>query len=279
MNAPAWAERALDRGLTAGRKVRIDHECGDGRTLMVSHDGSKIRGYCFRCKEPLFHELTLTLAERAALMSSRLQATTEAAASLDLPGEGAERLMHPHDWPAAARVWLYDAGLNDDIIREWGIYWLASMNRVVVPIEQWDGTDAWLARDVSPKPALKYLFPQGMRRNGGAHFCHSAVYDAIVVVEDVLSAYRISKAGDSAAIALLGTSADNALLLDLVREYREYGVQILTWLDPDQWGQRGARDIATRLGRYDVPVRNIVSGQDPKVYTDLIINQKISEVL
>lgn len=280
MNAPAWAQAALDRGLTAGRKLRMDHDCGDGRTLMVSHDGGKIRGYCFRCKEAVFHELTLTLAERTALLSSRLMATNEAAASMDLPGTEDERLYHPHDWPAAARVWLYDAGLNDDIIRHWGIYWLASMNRVVVPIEQADGNEAWLARDVSPHPALKYLFPQGMKRNGGAVFASArAVHDATVLVEDVLSAYRISQAGPYCAIALLGTSADNALLLDVVQEYREVGVEVVTWLDPDKWGQMGARDIATRLGRYDVPVRNIVSDRDPKVYSDLIINQKISEVL
>lgn len=280
MSAPGWAQAALDRGLTAGRKMRMDHDCGEGRTLMVSHDGGKLRGYCFRCKEALFHELTLSLQERVALVSSRLFATNEAAASMDLPGTEDERLMHPHDWPAAARVWLYDAGLNDDIIREWGIYWLASMNRVVVPIEQADGTEAWLARDVSPKPALKYLFPQGMKRNGGAAFFSPGCSGAgIVLVEDALSAYRISRAGPYDAIALLGTSADNALLLELVREARDDCVPVMTWLDPDKWGQMGARDIAKRLGRYGVAVRNIVSDLDPKRYPDPIINQKISEVL
>lgn len=280
MIIPSWAQDALARGLTPGRKVRIDHDCGEGKTLLVSHDGDRLRAYCFRCKEALrpWH-LTLTLAERTALLQERTRAIAEASQSIELPGAEDERLYHPHDWPAAARVWLYDAGLNDDIIRDWGIYWYARMARVVVPIEQGDGTEAWLARSVDKTQQPKYLFPAGMKRNRGAYVAHSGVHDVVVVVEDVLSAYRISGAGPFNAIALLGTSADQQLLIDLRREADEYGVEIVTWLDGDSWGQRGAIDIRNRLARYDVSVRNVLTAKDPKAYTDNEIRGFIHDAL
>ena len=281
MTTPAWAQAAIDRGLKPGNKARMDHDCGEGKTLLVSHDGDRLRAFCFRCKEslkPWF--LQLTVAERAKLLSERVTAVAEAGQSLELPGREDERLLHPHDWPAAARVWLYDAGLNDDIIRDWGIYWYPRMARVVVPIEQGGGTEAWLARSVDKTQQPKYLFPAGMKRNRGAylHSC-SATHDAVVVVEDVLSAYRISEAGPFSAVALLGTSADQQLLIDLRNEADEYGVRVVTWLDGDSWGQRGALDIRNRLARYDIAVSNVLTGKDPKTYTDNEIRGFIHDAL
>lgn len=249
--------------------MRVDHDCGDGKTLMVSHDGDRFRAYCFRCKEAIkpWH-LQLTLGERIKLLSERVSTATAAAASIELPGDPADRMMHPHDWPAAARVWLYDAGLNDDDIRDWGIYWYPRMGRVVVPITQGDGTEAWLARDVMPRPHLKYLFPTGMKRNRGAYIHGDGVCGATVLCEDVLSAFRVSRACKVNAVALLGTSTDNQLLTDLREEAEEYGIIPVTWLDGDSWGQRGAIDIRNRLARYDLAVINVVTAKDPKAYTD-----------
>lgn len=279
MIIPSWAQDALARGLTPGRKIRIDHDCGDGNTLLVNHDGTRLKAFCFRCKSALYHGFELTLSQRLEVQRQIAAATLTASATAELPGDPSERAYHPHDWPPKARLWLYRAGFNDEGIRELEAFWSAELQRVVIPFEQVDGTDAWIARSIDPKHTPKYLFPAGVKRGMGAVGGWGT--DAVILVEDYLSAVRVAKAtgGTATVIALNGTSADNELLLYAREGWADSGVQVLTWLDPDEWGQKGAATIRQRLARYDVPVINVVTDRDPKFLTTDEIQTTLLEAL
>jgi hypothetical protein len=142
------------------------------------------------------------------------------------------------------------------------------MRRAVVPYETLSLERAWIARDPLPNPALKYLFPQGVSRGGGASFSGAAYFGeaGIAIVEDVLSAYRISRDTELRAVAAQGTSLDRKALVTIANLAAFYKAPVFTWLDPDRYGQRGAARIRRDLGNLGVDVRNIVSDRDPKLH-------------
>ena len=55
--------------LDPGRRTRIEHSCGDGRTLIVSRDHKGISAYCFRCHKKGYIPTERSLAERIAALA------------------------------------------------------------------------------------------------------------------------------------------------------------------------------------------------------------------
>lgn len=215
------------------------------------------------------YEPTLTLAERLALVRAQSEADVVASASAALPTQDA--MYHPKDWPVDARVWFYKAGINNDDIAALRAFWSPRMRRLVVPYYTLSGDAAWIARDVawtkmSTRP--KYLFPEGVSRGGGAVFARDpdAEPTGVVIVEDVLSAFRVSQDTDLDGIAAQGTSLDRNALARIAMVSNMRRVPVFTWLDPDRYGQMGAARIRTQLGNMGVTVRNIVSARDPKLH-------------
>ena len=54
--------------LDPGRRTRIEHSCGDGRTLIVSRDQKGISAYCHRCHKKGYIHTERSLAERIAAL-------------------------------------------------------------------------------------------------------------------------------------------------------------------------------------------------------------------
>ena len=74
--------------LDPGRRARIEHSCGDGRTLIVSRDHKGISAYCFRCHKKGYIHTERSLAERIAALSESIDWDGVAQESLELPGPG-----------------------------------------------------------------------------------------------------------------------------------------------------------------------------------------------
>jgi hypothetical protein len=253
---PPWFEDV--QHLKPGGRRRL----GDGK--LVSFNGKGYHLYDFREKQSEVYEPELTLAEKLTIVKQRREADIEALVSTEPPLKGA--MMHPQDWPLEARVWFYQAGINNDEIGALGAFWSPPMGRVVLPYRTVFGQDAWIARDPFwHKMALstKYLFPAGVKRGGGAWF-----YDTvdtlgevgIVITEDALSAYRVMRDTDFAAVAAQGTSLDR----DAVVWIAGRDVPVVTWLDPDRYGQLGATKLRQQFSNLGLEVRNIKSPRDPK---------------
>lgn len=254
--APPWFDKVSD--LRPGQKRRI----GDG--LMASFNGRAYHLWDFREKEGEVFEPQLTLEQRIAVHKAMYEAQDAAYRNPEFPGG----MTAPKDWPVPARVWLYSAALNNVDIAGIGAVWHADLQRVVLPLQMLDGSTGWIARRIEPGPdaSPKYLFPQGMKRGGGAFvrgWGLPGYEQPLVITEDILSSHRIAADSDLDSVSALGTSLDRDAIVLIAAKWKT----VFLWLDPDYYGQLGARKIGSDLQQLGVRVVNIKSEVDPKNHT------------
>lgn len=248
--------------LDPGRRTRIEHSCGDGRTLIVSRDQKGISAYCFRCHKKGYIHTERSLAERIAALSESLDWDSVAQESLELPGPGK---LDPQEWPDVPRLWLYKAGFSNDEIRRHGWYWNPRMQRVILPVKQDGKTIYWQGRGFdSDRP--KAINVRVDKANITARYGDGPV---VAVTEDMLSAAKVG--GVTEAHALLGTVVSDAVLLRLASA----GKPIALMLDSDAAGRAGAKAIALRLSLLGVDNRQIYFGRDPKLVARKDIKNEI----
>lgn len=265
---PAWLEAVKD--LRPGEKRRV----GDG--VLISFNGQSYLRYDFREKSAEVYQPTLSLAERLEITRALREAEQSAILDSRLP----PLMLHPSDWPSEARVWLYRADVDNNEIQALGIGWWPAARRVVTPLNMLGGGKHWIARALDTSLGQqKYLFPRGVGNPGAADFPAAPVTgpdEPIVLTEDWLSAYRVSRDTGVNAAALLGTSASRDTLVQVLRRHPR---NIITWLDPDEWGQRGARELRKKLLALGAEsVRNITSEHDPKLHTAEELRSYLKEV-
>lgn len=256
LDRESWLNRIEQ--VPEGHSRRFDHDCGKGRTLQISREGSRYRAWCHRCGEGGSHEAVPTMAELAE-RAARLRAGDASVGGL-VPGDvPLPRVLDVRDWPVPAKLWLYKAGLGASEIARLGAWYHPPSNRVVLPVlgASTGLVEYWQARSVDGR-APKYLGSQTGRRECVPTYGTGA---CIAVTEDILSAFKIGLVGE--AVSALGTSPSPAL----VRHLLESGKPVLTWLDPDPAGQRGAVKLGKALRAYGLRPRNIVSVRDPKLHT------------
>ena len=139
MSHPATVIAIADQ-LTPGQKRRVEHDCGDGNTMIVSRNERGISYWCHRCHTKGWIPTERSLAERIAALSEATEWDGTAQQSLELPGPGK---FDPQDWPDQPRVWLYKAGFSNDEIRRHGWYWNPRMERVILPVKVDGKTIYW----------------------------------------------------------------------------------------------------------------------------------------
>lgn len=249
---PASFRQYTER-LQPGRSCRVDHDCGDGRTMKVEHKPDGYSAYCWRCGESgWIPHPTPSLAERVARLNRERDDDIKARAVLDLP---APRVSNPQEWPAPARVWLYKAGMSNDDIEALGFYWNPRLGRVVMPLYVEGRLVYWQARGFNVSRA-KYINPDVAKDHLVAAFGTGSV---LVLTEDILSAYKVGKV--TTAWSIMGTSASDAVLNKIVAD----GRSVVICLDPDAAGRRGASKIRKALVLLGVDVRILHMRKDPKL--------------
>ena len=254
---PPWFDAIRD--LKPGQSRRVTD------AQKVSFNGRAYHLWDFREKTSEVYEPQLSLAERLANAQALREAESAAVLSHKLPQP---QMLHPQDWPGSARVWMHKADINNEEIMHMGAYWHPSMRRAVLPLVSLDGTESWIARDVGLllEPGTKYLFPANSKRGGGAVMsvpCPDSAWRAtrpVVITEDMLSAFRVSRDACVTAVAAQGTSLDRDAIVSIARRFSS----AVVWLDPDKYGQLGARRIMQQLDQVGVAYRNIKSDRDPK---------------
>lgn len=257
LNRESWYPLAA--GLDVGQKLRVKHDCGSDRIMLVSRDDSGFRAWCFRCNDggsalPPQESLTDKLARMA-----RQRAADVAASRPELPEP---RVYALDEWPSEARLWLYRAGLGRDRIGELGAYYHPPSDRVVLPVLDGGVPVFWQARAVDGR-VPKYLAPSSDRSRVIPRFGAAA---NVTLTEDILSAYKVGMVGEG--WAMMGTRvSDHALSRLLVRRAR-----VNVWMDNDlppkfsiNRGQIAAKLIGKHLRAAGLEVRNIISPRDPKL--------------
>ena len=250
LSKESWLPVAEGLCLEEGRSARTDHDCGPGRTLFISREPGFIRAFCYRCNEGGHHHVVEGIDERIRRLANGAVADKAAQKSITPPA-GTYRW---EDWPSNARLWLVKAGLSSADAGRLGAYYSREMERVILPC----GGNFWQARSIDGR-LPKYLAPVADKvhpRYGNAN--------RVTLTEDILSAYKVGKAGGE-GWCMLGTLLPPILLADILR--RRCHVNI--WLDDDAGainrGQVAARKIMRQFTALGIDHRNIVTPKDPKL--------------
>ena len=257
---------ALADQLKLGQKRRVEHDCGEGKTMVVSRTERGTSYWCHRCHDKGWIPAERSLADRIAALNEATEWDGTAQQSLELPGPGK---MNPQDWPDEPRLWLYKAGFSNDEIRRHGWYWNPKMERVILPVKVDGKTIYWQGRGFdSARP--KALNPTVNREGLVAKYGQGGW---IALTEDMLSAAKVGGVGE--AWALLGTVLSYSTALAL----SEAGRPLLLMLDDDPAGRRGAAEAAKTLNLLGVRNHQVYFGKDPKLVSRAVIKAKAQEVL
>jgi DNA primase len=269
LNPASWSAHAAD--LEPGRSKRADHDCGSGRTLLVSREGNDYKAWCFRCNEPGFIKgPEETMAERLARLSE-VRAAEGSMGRAELPSPA---LRVVSDWPDKASLWFYKAGLSKHDIGRLGAYYHAPSRRVVLPVRQGEEVVFWQARALDPHQLPKYMAPDVDKTRVLPKYGSAG---RITLVEDILSAYKVGLVGEG--WCLMGTSLSAFALAQLMKRKAPVNV----WLDNDlppkfpvNRGQIAAAKVVKQLRAMGLEVRNIVAPRDPKLMTRAEIEELIT---
>lgn len=250
MLAPqSWLHLAA--GVRDGHSVRVNHDCGQGRTLKITRDAGGLRAFCFRCNDSGRGPAPVeTLADKLR----KIQELGQADSVLQkLRGKPEPAEYDVDRWEPNARLWFFRAGLSREDIGALRAYWHAPSGRVVLQYG-----DFWIARAIQKWQKPKYLsgdLPAGLVVRWGTA-------GTPTLCEDMLSAYKVGKVGYGWAV--LGTKLSPTYIAAI---FETGSTTVNTWLDPDAAGQRAASKIGQQLRAYGLTVRNIVSQRDPKLHT------------
>src|SRR5690554_4468729 len=213
LDPSGWLPEA--EALRVGGRDRVDHDCGPGRTMIVSNEVKGYRAWCFRCGEGGFKAKQPTLSDMVEL---RRREAEDTALRYD-PSLPTPMVQDPREWPAAARLWLYRAGLHDRRIMELGFYFHPTTQRVVLPVVEDGRVTYWQARAVMPGQAPKYINPRVDREAVLPRYGEGRM---VVLTEDILSAVRVGEVAE--AWSLMGTAMKAPVLARLSMEDRPVAV-------------------------------------------------------
>lgn len=255
------------KALPIGGDARIEHWCGDGQVIKISHTNKGYSAYCFRCGSKGF-----TPIERKTLSDFDILKQEEAVAELS------QTMRLPDDFtteiPTKHALWMYRAGLHMDRIRTLGFGYSSKLARVVLPVYD-NGVLVYVQARATmyPEQKPKYLNLKGAQKDDIIYECkpehHIEGFErTVVITEDILSAARVGEVCNS--ISILGTKLSNGQALKIAK----YDM-VLWWLDGDDAGIKGARKGSVSMqflvGRQAI----IRTEKDPKLYSSRVIRSII----
>lgn len=263
-----WLEQA--ENLPVGHKARVNcDECGNSNnSVTINHHFDKFTYYCYACGHTEIRSKgKLTLAELTRLKELNEQASTFRDTEIVLPSD------FTTDIPLVGRLWLYSGGISPSTWKRYGIGYSNSLKRVVMPVYNSDGRLIWYqCRAVEKGQSPKYIQPSADKSKvvfKGKNDDKS--YRTVVVVEDIMSAIRVSKFINCTSI--LGTKL-STWHINFLSKYS----RVITWLDSDRAGQTGAYQVRKSLSLV-TEVGNIVTELDPKKLTDEQIRNELCKIV
>lgn len=246
-------------------KTRHNHEspdCSGGRDSMLverKSDGS-IAAYCFRCgsiglNSPVRYRRTYASSSggaRAIGDDAGDGGSGYAKGWRSLPSDSGK------DYPALVVRWLLAGGFDSKLCAKYGVVYSERTESLYIPVLRSGDIAGYAMRKFEPKTYRPMTdnfskFFGWMRGNT----------DKVVLVEDILSCYRVHEAGFD-AIALMGTEIKDGVVAAVQEgRYKE----AVVFLDADNPTVRmKARRIAKRLAF--TSTRVLETGKDPKRHTE-----------
>lgn len=249
---------AVAERLAVGTRTRITHTCGSGFPLLVSSDPDRWSAWCFRCNAGGYQSKTHVRYKPVEAPAQTI--TAGATLPYDLEPWDALELRK-----GRLTGWLHNKGMHISMLPPNSVQWSESQRRLVfkvndslhlgryIPMYDTDpDMQKWMLYGYRETPCVGSALPPDF----GQQSC------APVIVEDILSAFKVHWATGRNCIALLGTKLNADVYLHL-----EGWEAPLVWLDGDAAGIKGMREAIRELRWNDykpVPVQTPI---DPKEYS------------
>ncbi len=160
---------------------------------------------------------------------------------ITLPRDFIPLVTHDTTIPPHAYAWFYRYELDSDDFDDYYIGYSKKLERAIIPIYEDDKLIAWQGRDIYynrntllynkgiiKKKPLKYYTEYNGKTKLYFKINNNSQY--IVLVEDMLSAIKVSKHYKYNVVGLLNSTLHNGLITDL--KLRKYD-RVFVWLDPD----------------------------------------------
>lgn len=260
---------------TIGEQRQFNHdECGDTRgRLYVKRVNSGWVYHCHNCYDPSDRNTHGFCRAKGALPPS---ITMQAWKNLKENQVLAEsKIQLPHDFdteiPPRGLTWLYDYGIHDSEIRDFGFGYSKQLDRLILPVWDEEGNLLyWQGRNLGKvtKENPKYINVKSAGRDVFFTRKIDKFCGSVVLVEDILSAIRVGRQVD--CMALLGSYIPDSTSVK-VRDY----VRVFIWLDPDKLKDsiKYTNKLAVLSG---TQIKPIMSQRDPKEYSDYKIYEYLT---
>lgn len=229
------------------------------KRLWVKRDGQYITGKCHHCgMSGSYRERNFRKAK--ASNSTKISSSNDRRTNRDykIPRDGIRETGH---WPREGRIWLYQYGITEQEIQDYGILYSDSCHRLILPVFLSDTLLGYQTRKIFQwDEGPKYLT---YRNTNNFWFKSNSLGSGTVVVcEDIISAIKCGRYLDS--VALLGSTASDELVLHL-SIYKK----VLIFMDDDNADIKSKQlKLKKKLELYtEVDIITGV-GKDPKECTD-----------
>ena len=251
-----WLEIA--KNLPCGGKVKV-HCCGNSPSMLISHRENGYSTHCFRCNDPESHDF-VSHGQRsiADIMRHRSELAEYRGKPPRFPSDYTKEIPVQY-------AWFLKYGIPMAVAARYHFGWSEFFNRVVVPIYNRDAVtlDAVHMRAVRPDDKPKWL-NMGRPSPDAMYWARNSRnrQDILVVVEDLISAIKVSLAGYS-AVAILGSDITDTQ----VQRILAVSDTIVVWFDNDAAGHKGAKNAMKQLFMQGCRlVCQVKSEADPKTY-------------
>lgn len=262
MDPSEWLAEA--QAISVGTKNKVQHLCGDA-SLVVYHNVDSWTAWCWRCHtRGWVPKAQPNMRERLARKEQQRKIDNELSYQVRPPFPASHDLGA---WPVAARLWLYKAGLNAELIKSLGAYYHEKTGRVVLPIRDSDGKVVfWQARNPEyPKDGgAKYISSSVPRDRIHVHYRGVGSSTAICLTEDILSAFKVGESGVADGYAVMGTALGQHTIAYLLAAGF---TDVYLWFDPDAAGEGARATITKQLRLVGLEPLSITTPKDPKCYS------------
>lgn len=248
--------------------VRYRHPgCTDpskDKALVVTRTHSGWKWFCHRCRMGGVKPIdSLSPSRLVKFTNDQKVKVFEKVDEVRLPRDFTEKI------PPEGLAWLYSYGITDEEISQYSIGYSKLLSRVILPTYMYGELVFWIGRLIGEpsKTNPKYSSVAVSRKD--IYFTAENRFSRdVVIVEDNLSAIKVGRI--ATAIALISVHVPDGLVFHLARHY----ARIVLWLDPDK--HKKMIRLCRRYQANGINVIFIASRQDPKYYSDEVIEKELS---
>lgn len=244
---PKWSYQTGSKIVDRGKCP----ECPSSDAYISYEDG---HAHCYSCAHHVHPQSTIEMVKSSLTQGKNISVLNR----VELPSD-----FSLHHIPDHARDWLLKYQINDKEMRRQSIGYSEKKESLIFPVMghafRDGGSDCYMYQsryfgDDEKTPKWKTVG----KHNNMIHLPDKWPHDILVVVEDIVSAIKVSRITN--ACPMFGTYFSLNMMNQLVKEYKKVRI----WLDPD--AQVKAIGLSLQLAEYGISTTTILTPHDPKDY-------------